>query len=164
VFLKQEEKCSAFSIFRRTPFMSKVLFSVLVTLLGAISFTLTIGAQNLRPEAAIVGQSEAAKWREDLRYMAEEMPKWHKNLFHTMSPEQFAGAVRNLHERIPQLARHEIIVEMAKIVALVGEPGSDARPENQFPGIARQALPFQGRIVYSRGQGRKRSFDRRPHN
>lgn len=29
------------------------------------------------------------QWREDLRYMAEQMPLRHKNLFHTMTEAEF---------------------------------------------------------------------------
>lgn len=68
-----------------------------------------------------LGRVEAERWREDLRYMAQEMPKRHKNLFHTMSRQQFDEAVRKLDERIPVLERHQIIVEMARIVAMVGD-------------------------------------------
>ncbi len=63
--------------------------------------------------------SETEKWREDLRFMAQEMPKRHKNLFHTMTRRQFDDAVKSLDARIPLLARHQVIVELARIVALV---------------------------------------------
>ena len=66
-----------------------------------------------------VSKTEAEKWREDLRYIAQEMPKRHKNLFHTMTRQQFDDAVRKLDERIPLLARHQIIVELGRIVAMV---------------------------------------------
>ncbi len=66
-----------------------------------------------------VSKTEAEKWREDLRYIAQEMPKRQKNLFHTMTRQQFDDAVRKLDERIPLLARHQIIVELGRIVAMV---------------------------------------------
>ena len=59
------------------------------------------------------------QWREDLRYMAQEVPKRHKYLFHTMTRQQFDDAVRKLDERIPLLARHQTIVELGRIVAMV---------------------------------------------
>lgn len=65
--------------------------------------------------------AQTEKWREDLRYLAEQMPKVHKNLFHKMTPEQFKTAVENLNRRIPTLDRNQIIVEMARIVAMVGD-------------------------------------------
>jgi tetratricopeptide (TPR) repeat protein len=78
-----------------------------------------LSAQNSRSVVAGITAAEAEKWREDLRHMAEEMPKRHRNLFHTMKREQFAAAVKSLNERIPALTRHQIIVELARIVAMV---------------------------------------------
>lgn len=52
--------------------------------------------QTLSPE-------DAKLWREDLRFLAEELPKRHANLFHTMTREQFETAVKQLDERIPTL-------------------------------------------------------------
>jgi hypothetical protein len=60
-------------------------------------------------------------WREDLRYLAAELPKRHQNLFHTMSRAQFEQAIAALDTRIPELARHQVIVELARIVALIGD-------------------------------------------
>ena len=74
--------------------------------------------------------------------MAEEMPKRHKNLFHTMTREQFEGAVSKLHERIPRLARHQIIVEMARIVAMVGDGHTNVAPTRD-PKIGFRALPVK---------------------
>lgn len=68
-----------------------------------------------------VSENEAKKWREDLRFMAEEMPVRHKNLFHTMTRQQFDAAVKNLDRQIPTMTRHRIVVEMARIVAMVGD-------------------------------------------
>ncbi len=98
------------------------MFRISKNLLGAISFILVLGVYPpARAESRVdqVSQTDAEKWREDLRVMAQEMPKRHKNLFHTMTREQFNEAVKNLDERIPSLARHQIIVELARIVAMV---------------------------------------------
>lgn len=65
--------------------------------------------------------ADIKKWREDLRYMESRMEKMHKNLFHTMSKEQFHAAVNNLDKQIPQMAQHEIVVELARIAAMVGD-------------------------------------------
>lgn len=99
-------------------------------------------AQGSQQASAVVDQVEAEKWREDLRYMAEEMPKRHKNLFHTMTREQFEGAVGKLHERIPRLARHQIIVEMARIAAMVGDGHTNVAPTRD-PKIGFRALPLK---------------------
>ncbi len=59
------------------------------------------------------------QWREDLRYLAAELPKRHKNLFHTMTREQFEKAVRDLDARIPSLTQNQIALEFARIVSMV---------------------------------------------
>lgn len=73
-------------------------------------------------------KTEAAKWREDLSHLAHEMPRLHKNLFHTVTREQFDAAIKKLDERIPALARHQITVEMMKIVAMVGDGHTSINP------------------------------------
>lgn len=73
--------------------------------------------QNATPAPAMT----AEKWREDLRFMASEMARRHKNLYHKISRERFEAEVKSLDERIPSLARHEIVVGLMRIVALVGD-------------------------------------------
>ena len=53
--------------------------------------------------------------------MAAELPKRHANLFHTITGGQFKQTVAALEESIPALARHQIIVELARIVASIGD-------------------------------------------
>jgi hypothetical protein len=66
-------------------------------------------------------QADTNTWREDLDFLAGELPKQHANLFHTLTQAQFEQAVQALRERIPALARHQVIVELARIVALIGD-------------------------------------------
>lgn len=60
-------------------------------------------------------------WREDLRYLAGELPGRHVNAFHTISREVFAGEVAKLDAAIPRLTSDEIVVALMRIVALVGD-------------------------------------------
>ena len=103
----------------------------------------------LARQAPAPEKTEAEKWREDLRHMAEEMPRRHKNLFHTMTREQFEAAVRGLDARIPSLARHQIIVEMARIAAMVGDGHTNVAPTRD-PKIAFRQLPVK---LYLFGDG-----------
>ena len=80
------------------------------------------------PRTWAMPPDDARAWREDLQFMAREMERTHKNLYHTISREQFASAVAALDERIPTLERHEVIVEMAKIVAAVGDGHTNIYP------------------------------------
>jgi tetratricopeptide (TPR) repeat protein len=76
----------------------------------------------------------AAQWREDLRFMAAEMQRRHKNLYHDVSKERFAAAVAELDARIPSLRRNEIIVGMMRIAAMIGDGHTrvDPRKDSQF--------------------------------
>src|SRR5690349_7589819 len=64
---------------------------------------------------------DTTSWREDLRYLAAELPKRHQNLFHSMPRAQFEQVVGSLDSRIPELARHQVVVELARLVALIGD-------------------------------------------
>jgi len=72
--------------------------------------------------------AQVAAWREDLAYMAREMAHRHRNLYHTVSRERFDSAVAALNRRIPGLERHQVIVELARIVALVGDGHTNIAP------------------------------------
>ncbi len=94
---------------------SLLLFSLVsVVSLGAPA---TASAQDLTTE----------QWREDLRHLATEMERWHKDLFHTMTREEFESGMARLHERVPLLEPHEVIVEMARVANAVGDGHSGIR-------------------------------------
>src|ERR1044072_5557587 len=99
-------------------------------------------AQGAAPTNTVVSQAEAEKWREDLRHMAREMEGRHKNLFHAITREQFESPVKRLDERIPTLARHQIIVELARIVASIGDGHTNVAPP-RAPKIGFRTLPFK---------------------
>ena len=90
-----------------------------------------------------VGFAQSAEqWRADLRFLAEEMPRQHKNLFHTMTREQFESALKKLDSQIPNLSRQQIIVEMARIVAMVGDGHTNISPARD-PRIDFRTLPIK---------------------
>src|SRR5260370_42193354 len=71
--------------------------------------------------ASPVTPAEAAQWREDLHYFADKAPQVHKNLFHSMTREQFETAVKSLDGRLPNPSRNQILVEITRIVAKGGD-------------------------------------------
>src|SRR6185503_2352461 len=87
--------------------------------------------------------------REDLDFLAEELPKRHVNVFHTVTQAQFEQAVRALRERIPALARHQVIVELARIVALIGD-GHSRLDLSDGPNVDFQRYPLR-LYLYSDG-------------
>ena len=91
---------------------------------------------------AQTAKSDAEKWREDLAFMAREMEATHKDLFHTMTRQEFEAAIKKLHAEIPNLQRHQIIVELMKIVAMVEDGHSNVYPTRDAK-IAFHSLPVQ---------------------
>lgn len=94
------------------------------------------------PRPAAPAELNAQQWREDLQFMAAEMERRHKNLFHTVSRDRFMAAVTDLDRRIPSLQRNEILVGMMRIAAMIGDGHSRVEPRKDarfgFP-----SLPFR---------------------
>lgn len=122
--------------------MLRLYIAALCFVLSLISSNFIAHSQGGKLTTTVVDKAEAERWREDLRSMAEEMPKVHNNLFHTMTREQFDASVKSLSDRIPQLARHQIIIEMARIVAMVGDGHTNIAPTRD-PKIGFHALPIR---------------------
>lgn len=85
--------------------------------LALAALTLT----GLAVDAAARPQPKAAAWQADLRQLATELPKRHANLFARMSREAFERAGASLAKRLPELQGHEVAVELARLVAMVGD-------------------------------------------
>ncbi len=80
-------------------------------------------------------------WRTDLTFMVQRMELIHYNLFHTMSREEWNTAIENLYQKIPELADHEVIVELMKIIAMVGDGHTQLMPP--LPGWAQDRFQFE---------------------
>jgi hypothetical protein len=70
---------------------------------------------------SVVLRQSKEKWREDLKFLSEELPKRHKNAFHQISREQFEKMVADLDAKIPTLTDDEIVWAMARIVSKIGD-------------------------------------------
>jgi hypothetical protein len=75
-------------------------------------------------------------WREDLAAMQDLITGNHPDPFGNISREEFEAAVAGLHERIPELDEKAIIVELAAIVALVGDGHTRLALPRQHPALA----------------------------
>ncbi|HKH84247.1 MAG TPA: tetratricopeptide repeat protein [Gemmatimonadales bacterium] len=110
------------------------------------AFALSFGATHAAPQVAQgltrLDSVQVAAWREDLAFMAREMERHHRNLYHTVSKSRFDEVVAALHQRIPSLSRHQIIVELARIVALVGDGHTSIAPTRD-PKIGFATLPVK---------------------
>ena len=72
-------------------------------------------------------------WREDLRYLAAELPRRHTNAFHTIGREAFADNVARLDAAIPRLNSDEVVVGLMRTVALVGDGHTHLDLPPSFP-------------------------------
>lgn len=71
-----------------------------------------------------VAQTELTReqrWREDVKLLADELPKRHPNLFFKLKRADFDREVAKLQETIPRLSDEEIKTALIRLVALVGD-------------------------------------------
>ncbi|MCX8052395.1 MAG: S41 family peptidase [Armatimonadetes bacterium] len=66
-------------------------------------------------------QAAINKWREDLAYLARELPSRHVNLFFKVTERKFKQQVEELDREIPQLRYDQILVAFARLVASIGD-------------------------------------------
>ena len=88
------------------------------------------------------------RWTEDLDVVAHEMPRVHPNLFHTVSREQFDDAIGDIRRRLPTLARHQVVVELMRLVAAIADGHTIVAPWRDPVGF--QTLPV---ILYRFADG-----------
>jgi hypothetical protein len=88
----------------------------------------------------MVTSAEAAQWRADLHFFAERAPQVHKNLYHAITREQFETAVKALDARIPNLSRNQIITEIMRIVAMIGDGHSHFEINRRDSGLRHYAV------------------------
>ena len=100
----------------------KFIENMFLTLTLLATLALSVAAQRPMPEIPSINVNlTPQQWQDDLRHFAEELPKRHKNAFHTMTRPQFEAAVKDLHDRIPRLRTDEIFVGFLKLIAMVGD-------------------------------------------
>ena len=92
----------------------------------------------------------AREWREDLAWLAEKLPDKHGNAFHRVSRADFEAAVARLDERIPGLERHEVLAELGRIVALIGDGHTELWLPQEATGFRRLpiAVGYFGEELY----------------
>ena len=84
-------------------------------------FCLVSSISVCQPPAATVPSLTPDQWKSDVHYLYEQMAKKHKDLYHLTPKNTFDAAVAALDSRIPSLSAEQIEVEIAKLVAMVGD-------------------------------------------
>jgi hypothetical protein len=86
------------------------------------------------------------EWREDLRYLARELPLKHKNAFHRITRAQFEREVSALDARLPSLSDDRIVMEMSRIVAMIGDGHTSLGWGSLFPRVPLGLFWFGGEL------------------
>jgi hypothetical protein len=75
------------------------------------------------------------KWAQDLDFLAVELPKKHKNLFHNISETEFRTQIEEFQKKLPSMDQDEILVGLMKILASVGDSHTTLgyRPQKALP-------------------------------
>jgi tetratricopeptide (TPR) repeat protein len=120
--------------------MIRILTDSAIVCTFALAFGAIPVAAQIPPTT--LDSAQVAAWREDLAFMAREMEQRHRNLYHTVSRAAFDSAVAALDHRIPSLQRHQIIIELARIVALVQDGHTNVAPTRD-PKIGFSTLPVK---------------------
>lgn len=67
-------------------------------------------------------------WRSDLRVLAAELPRRHPGPFDDISQAAWDSAVGALDRRLPRLRPDEVVVELRRLVALIGDGHTAINP------------------------------------
>lgn len=82
----------------------------------------------------------APQRREDLRVLADELPRVHANAFHAISREEWNRRVGTIDAAIPEMSAHQVEVALMRLVASVGD-GHTALSPFYRPELAFHAIP-----------------------
>jgi hypothetical protein len=100
--------------------MLKVLCVTVLLLIAGLSPASPQSPQPAGTDRQDAGLTEN-RWVKDLDFLAEELPKRHKNLFFSISPQEFLSRIEELRTDIPDLEDYEIVVRMMSLVASIGD-------------------------------------------
>ena len=88
---------------------------------------------------SLPAQSPGSAWLEDLDFLAQELPKRHKNAFFSLPKPEWAERVAGLKERIPKLDDAVIMAELMQLVAALGDSHTMLQP----PALLKPGVPLR---------------------
>ena len=117
------------SMIRRSRSTIFIAVSVLIAFIGV---GLSDSTQKL---ASSPDELTLEQWKQDLDFLAFELPKRHKNLYHHISQSEFQTQIRGLQEKLASVDLDEILVGLMKIIATVGDSHTTLgyRPQRALP-------------------------------
>ncbi len=122
---------------RRAPF---VLAVAVLTLCGCRASAPATPPPQAAPAQAAAADtlSRAERWQQDLAFLADELPRRHKDLFVHLDSTAFQAAATAFEAQIPDFEDSKIIVEMMRLVAMAG----DAHTGIRFGGTGFRRYPL----------------------
>ena len=99
--------------------------------------TQPLKSPQVRLAVPTVPSGEIRQWREDITFLMDGLVRGHAAPFHTTSQSALQAEVETLVGQLPQRTRSEILVELSRIVALVGDGHSRFRtyPSSENRGL-----------------------------
>ncbi len=114
-----------------------VLFLLLLAgSVPAVRYVKRIG-QFHNPQFAVMTDQEAAEkwesleraderhrlryWNHDLTFLSREMARRHKDLYHTVTEEEFREKIGDLRSRIPAASNQDMYLGIKELIALIGD-------------------------------------------
>ena len=82
----------------------------------------------VQQQPANLDTTAVRQWREDLAVIRAQAPAHHASLYHAMTRAQFDGALASIEQRLPRLTRAQVVVELQKLAALIGDGHSSVGP------------------------------------
>lgn len=103
--------------------------------IAALLIALSTGVVlNGQPKA---GQLNASQWLEDIRVLQRDLIAKHADVYHTVRPEALSGAFEGMKQRVPSLDARAIVVELARIVAMVSDGHTELQLLQPMVGFSR---------------------------
>ena len=95
-------------------------------------------------------EDSTRRWRDDIAWFRQELPRRHINPFHDLSGAEFERLTTDLDARVSSLRDHEIIVGLTRIVARLGPRDGHSRVNLFNPALKFHRLPVN---VYAYSDG-----------
>ena len=144
IFCRKEQKISRAVRSLKEAFTQDPLIEVMTmrSYLKSFVFFLVSGTFLFTSVCRAQNNLTVERWSEDIKFLSEELPKRHLNLYHTNPKSSFDKAFAKLKKNLPKLKDHEIIVELARITSMIGDGHSGIRLYSD-PKIAFSSLPIR---------------------
>ena len=109
--------------------------------------------------ALAVDDAWVERWRQDIRELTELLPEIHPNPYDKISRAELEGDFQRLIDRLPELEHHQIVVELARLIARLEDGhsrvtlplpedagfflGHSKTPPTEIPGLIFRPLPLR---------------------